>query len=227
MISELSTFFLRFQNKRMSSRQAGRKFANPGPSLSQATASLHPEVQHVPIHPRASPAPMSPMDEAPYPSRSPEPQLGGSASHHIVPMITPDLFVATHHQHQRRSSHGHSPATGSPSDSRRLDSAGACLDNTGSGSNFYSPQPGQPHHGDTISCSPPPPLNLPDPWSPPPLNLLDPWSPHPLNLADPSPPPPLNPPSHLHARPKEAEPMTKPKRKQLCGASLLTRLSLR
>lgn len=63
-----------FQNKRQSSRQGGRN-PNPGPSVSQVTATLHPELQHVPIHPRASPSPMSPMSEAPYPSRSPLPVM--------------------------------------------------------------------------------------------------------------------------------------------------------
>ncbi|KAF8499689.1 hypothetical protein F5888DRAFT_103302 [Russula emetica] len=64
-----------FQNKRQQNRQNTRNPAYPGPSVSQVTATLHPEVQHVPIHPRASPAPMSPMDTTPYPSRSPLPVM--------------------------------------------------------------------------------------------------------------------------------------------------------
>ncbi|KAF8492538.1 hypothetical protein F5888DRAFT_888921 [Russula emetica] len=86
----------------------------------------------------------------------PEPQYrdGGSASHpqaHFPPpQTTQNLTVATHHQHERRGSHGHSPATGwsgSSSDGQRLYPAGAGSD-TGGGGNFYSQQPGvQPHHG--------------------------------------------------------------------------------
>ncbi|KAF8496842.1 hypothetical protein F5888DRAFT_1576923, partial [Russula emetica] len=51
-----------FQNERQANRQNTRNPAYPGPS-------------HVPIHPRASPAPMSPMDTTPYPSRSPLPVM--------------------------------------------------------------------------------------------------------------------------------------------------------
>ncbi|KAF8492544.1 hypothetical protein F5888DRAFT_889322 [Russula emetica] len=84
----------------------------------------------------------------------PEPQYDGSASHpqaHIPPsQTTQNLTVATHHQHERRGSHGHSPATGwsgSSSDGQRLYPAGTGSD-TGGGSKFYSGQPGvEPHHG--------------------------------------------------------------------------------
>ena len=61
----------------------------------------------------------------------------------------PNLPVATHYQHERRSSHGHFPATGSSSDSQRSHTALASS-GTGGGSNIYSAQsrvqPG-PHHG--------------------------------------------------------------------------------
>jgi homeobox protein YOX1/YHP1 len=69
MISELSAIhFPRFQNKRQANRQGGRNPANPGPPVGQVTV---PDGQHMPIHPRATPSPMSPMGDAPYPSRSP------------------------------------------------------------------------------------------------------------------------------------------------------------
>ena len=55
------------------------------------------------------------------------------------PTPKPNLTVATHHQHERRSSHGHFPATGSSSDSQRLHAVLASSD-TGGGSNIYSAQ---------------------------------------------------------------------------------------
>ncbi|KAI0274517.1 hypothetical protein BGY98DRAFT_68135 [Russula aff. rugulosa BPL654] len=83
----------------------------------------------------------------------PEPHRdhGDSASHlqaYSPPFQpTPNSSITTHHQHERRGSHGHPPATGSFSDSQWLYSAGTGSD-TGSGSNFYPIQPGvQPHHG--------------------------------------------------------------------------------
>jgi hypothetical protein len=70
---------------------------------------------------------------------------------------TQNLTVAAHHQHERRGSHGHSPATGLSSDSQRLYPAGAGSD-TGGGSNFYSQQPGvQLHHGGGYTATTAPP----------------------------------------------------------------------
>ena len=68
--------------------------------------------------------------------------------HHFPSSQTPqNLTVPTHHQHQRRGSHGHSPSIGSSSDGQRLYTAGASSD-TGGGSHFYAVQPEvQPHLG--------------------------------------------------------------------------------
>jgi hypothetical protein len=52
-----------------------------------------------------------------------------------------------HYQHERRGSHGHSPAIGSSSDGQQLYPAGAGSE-AGGRNNFYSSQPGvQPHYG--------------------------------------------------------------------------------
>jgi homeobox protein YOX1/YHP1 len=71
IISELSTI-LRFQNKRQGSRRGGR---NPADTpISQVTVTLPPDTPPVVVHPRGSPAPVSPTvlyGEPSYPSRSP------------------------------------------------------------------------------------------------------------------------------------------------------------
>jgi hypothetical protein len=74
----------------------------------------------------------------------PEPQHDSAsyAQTYIPPsqtQTTPNLTVPTHHHHERRSSHGHSPVMGSSSDSQRSYPVSAGPD-TGGGSNFY-PQP--------------------------------------------------------------------------------------
>jgi hypothetical protein len=80
----------------------------------------------------------------------PEPQHSSASptqSYFPPSQTTPNLSVATHHQHERRGSHGQFPATESSSNSQQLYPAGAGSD-PGGGSNFYSQQPGvQPHHG--------------------------------------------------------------------------------
>ena len=86
----------------------------------------------------------------------PEPH-GGSAGHPQVyfppSQTTPNLAVPTHIQHGRRGSHGNSP-TGSYSDRQGLYSASVGSD-TGSGSNFYSPQSGvQPQNYAAIAPQP-------------------------------------------------------------------------
>jgi homeobox protein YOX1/YHP1 len=73
IISELSTFSLRFQNKRQASRQGGRNPANS--SISQDTVTLPEDSPPVVIHPRGSPAPMGPMGESSHRSRSPLPAM--------------------------------------------------------------------------------------------------------------------------------------------------------
>jgi homeobox protein YOX1/YHP1 len=72
IISELSIIPLRFQNKRQASRQGGRNPASS--SISTVTVTLPPDPSPVGHH-RGSPAPMSPMSEAPYQTRSPLPAM--------------------------------------------------------------------------------------------------------------------------------------------------------
>ena len=116
--------------------------------------------QGYPSYPEGSLQPPSQQSRQRHSSRSPhtgtvpfpEPQRGaGSASHpqaYFPPsQTTQNLTVPgpAHYQHERRSSHGHSPARSS-FDSQRLYPAGAGSD-TG-GNTFYSQQPGvQSHHG--------------------------------------------------------------------------------
>ncbi|KAN0113632.1 hypothetical protein V8E52_007558 [Russula decolorans] len=89
----------------------------------------------------------------------PEPQHSSASPPQIYfpsSQTTQNLSAAPH-QHQRRGSHGHFPATGPSSDSQPLYTAGAGLD-TGGGSNFYAAQPGvQLHHreGYTATATPP------------------------------------------------------------------------
>ena len=76
MISESSTIFSGSRTRGSRTvRQGGRNPANPGPLVGQVTATLHPEAQNVPVHPRTNQAPMamSLMGESPYPSRSGSP----------------------------------------------------------------------------------------------------------------------------------------------------------
>ena len=127
----------------------------PQPPSGRRHSSRSPNVGNISF-PEDSLQPQPPSGQR-YSSRSPnvgnisfpEPHYDGSASHppaYFPPsQTTPNLTVPTHHQHGRRGSHGHSP-TGSYSDGQGLYSAGAGSD-TGSGGNFYPPQPGvQPHY---------------------------------------------------------------------------------
>ena len=126
----------------------------PQPPSGRRHSSRSPNVGNISF-PEDSLQPQPPSGQR-YSSRSPnvgnisfpEPHYDGSASHppaYFPPsQTTPNLTVPTHHQHGRRGSHGHSPS-GSYSDSQYSARTGS---DTGSGSNFYSMQPGvRPHHG--------------------------------------------------------------------------------
>ena len=126
----------------------------PPPSIATPSPST--------IFPLSTPSPVLPLmrtglDYAPFP----EPHHGGSASSpqaYIAPSSSSQAYIApsqttlslpvpTHHQHERRGSHGHSSAIGSSPNSLIWYTGGASS-NTGIGSNFYPPQPGVlPHHG--------------------------------------------------------------------------------